>query len=71
MTDASSLGSMTSAAPHLTKADSGGWVLWERLARGRPDFVNPAAFSSSFRSHSASFTVTCRMPAFFDQIFLG
>ena len=36
MTDASSLGSMTSAPAKLTKADSGGWTLWEKLARGPP-----------------------------------
>src|SRR5271166_2229959 len=47
MTDASSLGSMTGPAPHLTKADSGGWALWEKLAEGRPLFGNPAAFNSS------------------------
>ena len=35
MTDASSLGSMTSAPAKLTKVDSGGWILWERLAKGR------------------------------------
>ena len=34
MTDASSLGSMTSAPAKLTKADSGGWTLWEKLAAG-------------------------------------
>ncbi|WP_156439138.1 oleate hydratase, partial [Blastomonas sp. CCH9-F3] len=32
MTDASSLGSMTSAPPHRTKHDSGGWALWEGIA---------------------------------------
>jgi len=45
MTDASSLGSMTSAPTKLTKADSGGWTLWEKLAEGRPQFGNPAAFN--------------------------
>ena len=29
MTDASSLGSMTSAPAKLTKEDSGSWTLWE------------------------------------------
>jgi len=33
MTDASSLGSMTKAPERLTKARSGGWVLWEALAK--------------------------------------
>ena len=34
MTDASSLGSMTNAPAKLTKIDSGGWTLWEKLAAG-------------------------------------
>jgi oleate hydratase len=69
MTDASSLGSMTSAPPHLTKADSQGWELWEKLAKGRPEFGNPAAFNSSIpESYWESFTVTCRTPVFFDRM---
>ena len=69
MTDASSLGSMTSAPKHLTKADSGGWTLWEKLAKGRPEFGNPAAFNSSIpQSYWASFTVTLKDTAFFDQM---
>ena len=42
MTDASSLGSMTNSPQKLTKLDSGGWMLWEKLAEGRPEFGNPA-----------------------------
>ena len=69
MTDASSFGSMTSAPKHLTKADSGGWTLWEKLAKGRPEFGNPAAFNSSIpQSYWASFTVTLKDTAFFDQM---
>jgi oleate hydratase len=69
MTDASSLGSMTSAPPRLAKDDSGGWRLWERLAQGRPEFGNPAAFNSSIpESIWESFTVTCRNSAFFDAM---
>ena len=69
MTDASSLGSMTSAPDKLTKADSGGWALWEKLAEGRPDFGNPAAFNSCIpESYWASFTVTLKDPSFFDQM---
>ena len=69
MTDASSLGSMTSAPKHLTKEDSGGWTLWEKLAEGRPEFGNPAAFNSSIpQSYWASFTVTLKDTAFFDQM---
>lgn len=69
MTDASSLGTMTTAPPRLTKADSGGWTLWEKLCEGRPDFGNPAAFNSSIaESYWASFTVTLHDTAFFDRM---
>ena len=69
MTDASSVGSMTQAPAKLTKADSGGWKLWERLALGRPEFGNPAAFNSSIAQSSwESFTVTLKNPSFFDQM---
>jgi oleate hydratase len=69
MTDASSLGSMTSAPRKLTKADSGGWTLWEKLAEGRPEFGNPAAFNTCIaQSHWESFTVTLQNPAFFNQM---
>jgi oleate hydratase len=69
MTDASSLGSMTNAPAQLTKADSGGWTLWEKLAEGRPQFGNPAAFNSCVaQSWWESFTVTLKNPAFFDEM---
>ncbi len=69
MTDASSLGSMTAAPPHLTKVESEGWKLWEKVAEGRPEFGNPAAFNSSIpESYWESFTVTCCTPAFFDKM---
>jgi oleate hydratase len=69
MTDASSIGSMTSPAPRLTKADSRGWELWEKIACGRPEFGNPAAFNTSIpESYWASFTITCRDSRFFDRM---
>lgn len=69
MTDASSLGSMTSAPRKLTKADSSGWSLWEKLAQDRPHFGNPAAFNSCIaQSCWESFTVTLKNPAFFDEM---
>ena len=69
MTDASSLGSMSKPPAALTKADSGGWTLWEKLAQGRPDFGNPAAFNSCIaQSCWESFTVTLKTPAFFDSM---
>ncbi len=69
MTDASSLGSTTSAPKHLTKTDSGGWSLWEKLADGRPEFGKPGVFNSSIpESYWESFTVTLKDTAFFDQM---
>lgn len=69
MTDASSLGSMTSPPQKLTKDDSQGWALWEKIAKGRPEFGNPAAFNSSIaESYWPSFTVTLRDAAFFDKM---
>jgi oleate hydratase len=69
MTDASSLGSMTSAPRKLTKADSGGWTLWEKLAEGRPQFGNPAAFNRCIaQSCWESFTVTLKDPSFFERM---
>jgi len=69
MTDASSYGDMKSAPPQLSKRHSGGWMLWEKLAAGRPEFGNPAAFNSSIaESWWESFTVTLKDPAFFDRM---
>ncbi|SFH60918.1 oleate hydratase [Collimonas sp. OK307] len=66
MTDASSLGSMTAAPARLSKLDSGGWQLWEKLAQGRPEFGSPAVFNSCIAQSSwESFTVTSKNPAFF------
>ncbi len=69
MTDASSLGSMSKPPAVLTKADSAGWTLWEKLAQGRPEFGNPAAFNSCMaQSCWESFTVTLKTPAFFESM---
>ena len=69
MTDASSFGSMTSAPQQLTKDDSGGWLLWEKLAHNHPEFGNPSAFNSSIpESFWESFTVTVKDTAFFDKM---
>ncbi len=69
MTDASSYGSMSSAPAELTKHDSGGWTLWEKLAASHPQFGNPAAFNSSIpESYWASFTVTLKDTTFFDAM---
>ena len=69
MTDASSLGSMTDAPPKLTKDDSGGWTLWEKLAAKRKDFGNPGAFNNCIAQSSwESFTVTLKNQRFFDMM---
>jgi oleate hydratase len=60
---------MHSAPPKLDKRDSQGWALWEKLAQGRPQFGNPAAFNTSIpESWWESFTVTLKDPAFFDRM---
>jgi len=69
MTDATSLGTMDTPPPAMTKADSQGWALWEKIAAGRPEFGDPAAFNTQIsRSLWESFTVTCRNPKFFDAM---
>lgn len=69
MTDASTFGSMTKAPDKHTKVDSHGWALWEKLATGRPEFGNPAAFNSSIpESNWPSFTVTLKDTVFFDKM---
>lgn len=69
MTDASSIGSMQAAPQKLNKVDSGGWNLWEKLAKDRPEFGNPTVFNSSIaESNWESFTVTLKNTAFFDKM---
>ncbi|MEU0434405.1 oleate hydratase [Streptomyces sp. NPDC006290] len=68
MTDASSLGSHTEAPPAPPRR-SDAWLLWNRLARGRDDFGNPAAFDKNVKeSRWESFTVTDRDPAFLEAL---
>jgi oleate hydratase len=69
MTDASSLGSMTSAPQKLIKQDCNSWSLWEKLAMNNPEFGNPAVFNSSIaESLWTSFTVTLPTPTFFNKM---
>jgi oleate hydratase len=69
MTDASSLGSMSSAPAKLTKENSNSWTLWEKLARAGTEFGNPAAFNTCIaQSCWESFTVTLTNPEFFDKM---
>ena len=69
MTDASSFGSMMHAPERLTKEDSGGWRLWEKLAKMNPEFGNPNRFNSSIpETYWLSFNVTLKNTSFFDQM---
>ena len=69
MTDAATFGSMDAAPARQDRRQSGGWVLWERLANGRPELGNPAAFNRNIaQSWWESFTVTLHDSAFFDQM---
>jgi oleate hydratase len=69
MTDASSLGSMSAAPALKSKADSGGWLLWEHLAASRPEFGKPSAFNGNIaQSCWESFTVTLKDSDFFDTM---
>lgn len=70
MTDASSLGSMTSPPKKLDKRDCTSWNLWEKLAAENTDFGNPAAFNSNIAESSwESFTITLKNSTFFENIF--
>jgi len=69
MTDASSVGSMSSAPAKRTKDSGASWTLWEQLARTGAEFGNPAAFNSCIaQSCWESFTVTLTNPDFFDEM---
>lgn len=66
MAEASSLGSMDSAPALNGKADGGAWVLWEKIAAGRPEFGQPCTFTDRIdQSKWISFTATLRDPSFF------
>lgn len=69
MTDASSIGTQTSAPAKLGKAESEGWTLWEQLATEHIDLGNPAAFNRHIaQSTWQSFTVTLSNPDFIDAM---
>jgi oleate hydratase len=67
MTADKTFGSMSSV-PALDRGKrSGAWQLWETLARGRPEFGNPAVFDDHIaESVWESFTVTTSDPTFFE-----
>jgi len=63
MTEASSLGGMDTAPALLGKQDGGAWMLWEKIAAGRPAFGRPAVFSDHIaQSKWVSFTTTLHDP---------
>ncbi len=65
MTAGKVFGAMTTAPVINRKAISGAWRLWEKLAEGRPQFGNPAAFNSVIAESSwISYTVTVKEPLF-------
>jgi oleate hydratase len=65
MTEASTLGGMDVAPVLRDKADGGAWTLWEKIARGRPEFGRPSAFDGHVdRSKWVSFTTTLHDPTF-------
>jgi oleate hydratase len=69
ITESSSLGSMTEPPKMLSKQDGGSWTLWEKVARGRPEFGNPAPFCDHVsESVWESFTVTLRDTRFFERM---
>jgi oleate hydratase len=65
MTEGSSLGDMRHAPELKDKDRHGAWALWEKLARGRPEFGNPHAFDGDVdASKWISFTTTLSDPLF-------
>jgi len=69
MVAGSCAGSMN-AAPVLKDSEKNfSWNLWERIAKGRPEFGVPSVFNTHIdKSRWTSFTVTFRSPIFFELI---
>jgi oleate hydratase len=66
MTANKTFGSLTVAPAIDRSRRSGAWRLWERIARGRPQFGNPSTFDAHIdESLWESFTVTVDDPLFF------
>ncbi len=69
MTESSSLGSMDAPASQLERMDGSSWLLWEKLAKGRSVFGNPANFAAHIQqSKWVSFTTTMHDPTFFQLV---
>jgi len=69
MTEGSSLGGMDRAPTLKDKTDGGAWMLWERLAKDRPEFGCPTAFADHVdQSKWVSFTTTLHDPTFLRMV---
>ncbi|MBU3181678.1 oleate hydratase [Clostridium psychrophilum] len=69
LTAGTSLGSMTSPAKINDKHVGGDWDLWEKIAKGRPEFGNPKVFDERVEeSMWQSFTVTLKDPTMYKRI---
>ncbi len=69
MTESSSLGSNLKAAALGSKYDGGAWSLWETIARDRPEFGRPSAFSDHIdKSKWISTTTTLHNSEFFNIV---
>ena len=69
LTAGTSLGSMTSAPKINDKHVGGAWDLWEKIAKGRPEFGNPQVFDERVEeSMWESFTVTLKDPTMVKRI---
>lgn len=65
----SAIGSMTKAPVVDRNKKNASWTLWERIAKGRPEFGMPSVFDvRRERSGWTSFTITFRDPLFFKLI---
>ena len=67
MTEASSLGSMTTAPePHAKPDNAGSWALWQQIAANASQFGKPDVFANDpTKTLWESFTVTLRKSDFF------
>jgi len=69
LTAGTSLGSMTTVPKINDKNVGGAWDLWEKIAKGRPEFGNPCVFDDRVEeSMWESFTLTLKDPTMVKKI---